>query len=88
MAKKDEAGNVIKDEYGHIEVVSVKIAEGVEFFPGGETLGKYCRIRGGAGVTYLPMEYNDNAGTIRYARLDVRRLDIDFEKHTNITQSK
>ena len=88
VAKKDEAGNVIKDEYGHIEVVSVKIAEGVEFFPGGETLGKYCRIRGGAGVTYLPMEYNDNAGTIRYARLDVRRLDIDFEKHTNITQSK
>ena len=88
VAKKDEAGNVIKDEYGNIEVVSVKIAEGVEFFPGGEALGKYCRIRGGAGVTYLPMEYNDNAGTIRYARLDVRRLDIDFEKHTNITQSK
>lgn len=89
VAKKDEAGNTIKDEYGRIQTESIPVAEGVEYFPLGETDGKFCKIRGKAGVTFLPMEYNDNqSGVVRFARLDVRRLDIDFEKHTNIAQSK
>ena len=88
VAKKDEAGNQVKDEYGRIETEEIEVVDGVEFFPGGEADGKYRVVRGGAGVTYLPMEYNDNAGTVRYATLRVRRTDIDYEKFTNITQSK
>ena len=85
---KDADGNVLKDEYGRILTTWTKVAEGVEFFPGGEADGKYYRIRGGAGVTYLPMQYNDNQGSVRYATLRVRRLDMDCEKFTNITQNK
>ena len=85
-AQKDANGNTIKDEYGRVQTVSVKIAEGVETFEGSD---KFCKIRGKAGVTYLPMEYQDNQGTVvRYAVLHVRRLDMDYEKFTNITQSK
>ena len=85
-AKKDENGNSIKDETGHYETVTVKVAEGVETFPGSD---KFCKIRGKAGVTYLPMEYQDNQGTVvRHAVLHVRRTDIDCEKFTTITQSK
>lgn len=85
---KDENGNTLKDEYGRIQTSSTKVADGVEFFPGGEPDGKYCRIRGNAGVTYLPLQYNDNQGSMRYATLRVRRLDMDYEKFTNITQNK
>ena len=88
VAKKDEYGNQIKDEFGRVETENIKVVEGVEFFPGGEEQGKYCKVRGGAGVTYLPMEYNDNQGSVRYATLRVRRTDMDYEKFTNITQSK
>ena len=88
VAKVDAAGNQVKDEYGRIETEEIEVVEGVEFFPGGEADGKYRVVRGGAGVTYLPMEYNDNAGTVRYATLRVRRTDIDCEKFTNITQNK
>jgi hypothetical protein len=87
-ALTDETGAQIKDEYGRIQTEDIKVAEGVEFFPGGEEQGKYCRVRGNAGVTYLPMEYNDNSGVVRYATLRVRRLDMDYEKFTNITQNK
>jgi hypothetical protein len=87
-ALTDENGAQIKDEYGRIQTETVKVAEGVEFFPGGEEQGKYCRIRGGAGITYLPMQYNDNQSTLRYATFRVRRLDMDYEKFTNITQNK
>ena len=85
VAKKDEYGNQVKDEYGRVQTTSVKIAEGVEYFEGSD---KFCKIRGGAGKTFLPMEYNDNQGSVRYAVLQVRRLDMDYEKFTNITQSK
>ena len=84
-AKKDENGNSIKDQYGNYEVETVKIAEGVETFKGSD---KFCKIRGNAGVTYLPMEYMDNQGTVRRAVLHVRRLDMDYAKVTRITQSK
>ena len=87
-AQKDEYGNQIKDEYGRVQTVDIKVAEGVEFFPGGELDGKYYKVRGNAGVTYLPMGYNDNSGVVRYATLRVRRTDINCEKFTNITQSK
>ncbi len=84
-AKKDENGNAIKDEYGHYDVETVKVAEGVETFEGSD---KFCKIRGGAGVTYLPMEYQDNqSGAVRYATLRIRRLDMDYEKFINITQN-
>ena len=85
VALKDEYGNTLKDEYGRVQTTSVKIAEGVEYFEGSD---KFCKIRGGAGKTFLPMEYNDNQGSVRYAVLQVRRLDMDYEKFTNITQSK
>lgn len=88
VAKKDEYGNQIKDEYGRIETEDIKVVEGIEFFPGGEADGKYYKVRGGAGVTYLPMEYNDNQGSVRYATLRVRRTDIDYELFTNISQNK
>lgn len=88
VAKKDEYGNQIKDEYGRIETEDIKVVEGIEFFPGGEEQGKYYKVRGGAGVTYLPMEYNDNQGSVRYATLRVRRTDIDYELFTNISQNK
>ena len=88
VAQKDEYGNQIKNEYGHILTEEVKVADGVESFPGGEKDGKYRVVRGGAGTTYLPMQYNDNQGVVRYATLRVRRTDIDFEKFINITQSK
>jgi hypothetical protein len=87
-ALTDENGQQIKDEYGRIQTENIKVVEGVEFFPGGEELGRYRRVRGGAGVTDLPMEYVDNQGTKRYATLRVRRLDMDYEKITNITQNK
>ena len=85
VAQKDEAGNVIKDEYGRVQTNSVKVAEGVAYFEGSD---KFCTVRGEAGATYLPMEYNDNHGNLRYAVLHVRRLDMDYEKFINITQSK
>ena len=88
VAQKDEYGNQIKDEYERVQTEQVKVAEGIEFFPGGEEQGKYYKVRGNAGVTYLPMQYNDNAGTVRYATFRVRRTDINFEVFTNITQSK
>ena len=88
VAATDAAGNQIKDEYGRVQTEEIKVVEGVEHFPGGEADGKYRVVRGNAGVTYLPMEYNDNAGTVRYATLRVRRTDMDYEKFTNITQSK
>ena len=88
VAKKDEYGQQIKDEFGRIETENIKVVDGVEFFPGGESDGKYQKVRGGAGVTYLPMEYNDNQGSVRYATLRVRRTDIDYELFTNITQNK
>ena len=84
-AQKDEYGQQIKDEYGRVQTVEVKVVEGVAFFEGTD---KYCTVRGGAGVTYLPMEYNDNQGNLRYATLRVRRLDMDYELFTNITQNK
>ena len=87
-AAKDEYGNQIKDEYGRVQTVNIKVVDGVEYFPGGEDDGKFRVVRGGAGVTYLPMEYNDTQGTVRYATLRVRRTDINYEKFTNITQSK
>ena len=88
VAQKDEYGNQIKDEWGRVQTEDIKVADGLEFFPGGDADGKYCRVRGGAGTTYLPMEYNDNAGSVRYATLRVRRTDIDYEKFINITQNK
>ena len=88
VAKKDEYGNQIKDEYGRIQTEQVKVASGVEYFPGGEEDGKFRVVRGSAGTTYLPMQYNDNAGVVRYATFRVRRTDMDYEKFTNITQSK
>ena len=84
-AAKDEYGNQIKDEYGRVQTVDIKVVEGVECFEGSD---KWKVVRGNAGVTYLPMEYNDNQGTVRYATLRVRRTDINYEKFTNITQSK
>lgn len=88
VAVKDEYGNQVKDEYGRVQTESIKVVEGVEFFPGGESDGKYCRVRGGAGVTYVPMQYNDNQGSQRFATFRVRRTDIDYEKFVNITQNK
>ena len=88
VAKKDEAGNQIKDEWGRVQTESIKVVDGVEYFEGGEADSKFCRVRGGAGATWLPMEYNDGAGKVRYATLRVRRLDMNYEKFTNITQSK
>ena len=85
VAKKDEYGNQIKDEYGRVQTEDIKVVEGVEYFGGSE---KWRVVRGGAGTTYLPMEYNDNQGSVRYATLRVRRTDMDYEKFTNITQSK
>lgn len=85
VALVDANGAQIKDEYGRIQTESIKIAEGVETFSGTD---KFCRVRGNAGSTFLPMEYNDNLGNLRYATLRVRRLDMDYEKFTNITQSK
>lgn len=85
VALKDEAGNQIKDEYGRIQTEDIKVVDGVSTFEGTE---KWQVVRGGAGVTYLPMEYNDNAGTVRYATFRIRRTDVDYEKFTNITQSK
>ena len=84
-AQKDEYGQQIKDEYGRVQTVEIKVVEGVAFFEGTD---KYCTVRGGAGVTYLPMEYNDNQGNQRFATLRVRRLDMDYELFTNITQNK
>lgn len=84
-AQKDEYGNQIKDEWGRVQTVDIKVVEGVEYFEGSD---KWKVVRGNAGVTYLPMEYNDNQGTVRYATLRVRRTDINYEKFTNITQSK
>ena len=84
-AAKDEYGNQIKDEFGRVQTVDIKVVEGVEYFDGSD---KWKVVRGNAGVTYLPMEYNDNQGAVRYATLRVRRTDIDCEKFTNITQSK
>ncbi len=83
--QKDEYGQTVKDEYGRVQTYEVKVAEGVEYFEGTD---KWCKIRGSAGATYLPMEYNDNQGSQRYASLRVRRLDMDYEIFTNITQSK
>lgn len=85
-AAKDEYGNQIKDEYGRIQTVETKVVDGVEYYEG--STDKWKVVRGNAGVTYLPMEYNDNQGVARYATLRVRRTDIDYEKFTNITQSK
>ena len=85
VAKKDEYGNQIKDEYGRIQTEDIKVVDGVEYFEGSD---KWRVVRGGAGTTYLPMEYNDNQGSVRYATLRVRRTDMDYEKFTNITQSK
>ena len=85
VAQKDEYGNQIKDEYGRVQTEEIKVVDGVEYFEGTE---KWRVVRGGAGVTYLPMEYNDNQGSVRYATLRVRRTDIDFELFTNITQNK
>jgi hypothetical protein len=88
-AKTDAAGNQIKDEYGRVETESFPVVEGVEYFPLGEEEGKFCKVRGKAGITFLPMEYMDNqSGAARYAVLHVRRLDINCEKWTNITQNK
>ncbi|MBQ5648196.1 MAG: hypothetical protein IIV16_03625 [Alistipes sp.] len=84
-AKKDEYGNSIKDEYGRYEYDKIYIAEGVEYFNGTD---KFCKVRGKAGTTFLPMEYQDNQGVVRYALLHVRRTDIDCEKWVNITQNK
>ena len=88
VAQKDEYGNQIKDEYGRVQTENIPIAEGVELFEGGEADLKYRKVRGKAGITYLPMQYNDNQGTQRYATFRVRRTDVDVEKFTNITQSK
>ena len=85
VAKKDEYGQQIKDEYGRIETENIKVVDGVEYFEGTD---KWRVVRGGAGVTYLPMEYNDNQGSVRYATLRVRRTDMDYELFTNITQNK
>ena len=85
-AAKDEYGNQIKDEYGRIQTVETKVVDGVEYYEG--STDKWKVVRGNAGVTYLPMEYNDNQGAVRYATIRVRRTDIDYEKFTNITQSK
>ena len=94
-AAKDEYGNQIKDEYGRVQTVDIPVAEGVELFDamaGGEEGSaqnlKYRVVRGKAGTTYLPMQYNDNAGSQRFATLRVRRTDMDYEKFINITQSK
>jgi hypothetical protein len=84
-AAKDANGQQIKDEYGRVQTVEVKVVDGVACFEGTD---KFCTVRGGAGVTYLPMEYNDNQGNLRYATLRVRRLDMDYELFTNITQNK
>ena len=85
VAKKDEYGQQIKDEYGRIETENIKVVDGVEYFEGTD---KWRVVRGGAGVTYLPMEYNDNQGSVRYATLRVYRTDMDYELFTNITQNK
>lgn len=85
VAVKDANGSQVKDEFGRIQVESIKVVEGVEYFEGSE---KFCKVRGGAGITYLPMEYNDNQNVLRYATLRVRRLDMDYELFTNITQNK
>ena len=85
VAKKDEYGQQIKDEFGRIETENIKVVDGVEYFEGTD---KWRVVRGGAGVTYLPMEYNDNQGSVRYATLRVYRTDMDYELFTNITQNK
>ena len=85
VAKKDEYGQQIKDEFGRIETEDIKVVDGVEYFEGTD---KWRVVRGGAGVTYLPMEYNDNQGSVRYATLRVYRTDMDYELFTNITQNK
>ena len=88
-AKKDEFGNPIKDELGNVETITAKGVEGVETFPvsEGEQTDKYRRVRGNAGKTYLPLEYQQNGTSLRYAVLRVRRLDIDYEKFMTITQN-
>lgn len=85
VAKKDANGNTIKDEFGRYETEKIYVAEGVEYYNGTD---KFYKVRGKAGVTFLPMEYQDNQGVMRYAILHVRRTDIDCEKWCNISQNK
>ena len=93
VAKKDEKGNTMKDEFGNVIVEKVYVAEGVEIFVGGAdgsdgSNAQYCKVKG-TGIVFLPMEYMDNNGsTIRYATLHVRRTDMDVERVTEIQQSK
>ena len=85
VAKKDASGSKIMDENGYYLYDEVKVVEGVEYFKGSTT--KWCKVRGNAGITYVPMEYNENKGVKRYARIYLRRTDTGEYRVMNITQN-
>ena len=85
VVKKDENGKEVYDEEKQVYVYDyVKVAEGVETFAGSE---KFCKIRGNAGITFVPMEYTENKGTKRYAVVRLYRSDTGEERIMNIVQN-
>lgn len=86
--QKDENGKYIRGEDDVTILYDYQyVAEAVEYFVGSST--KLCKVRGKAGVTYLPLEYNDNNGTVpRYATFHIKRTDTGEERVMYITQSK
>lgn len=83
VPQKDESGNNIMDENGYYLYNEVKVAEGVETFEGSS---KFCTVRGNAGVTFVPMEYTENKGSLRYATVYVRRTDTGEMRVMNVVQ--
>lgn len=82
---RDDMNNIVKDEDGNTVYVTVTAVEGLEFFEGSD---RYCKVRGKAGTTFLPMGYMDNIGSDRYAMFTVRRTDADFQRDMIIKQVK
>jgi hypothetical protein len=83
--QKDAEGNYIKGEDDLTILYNYSyIAEAVEYFEGSTT--KLCKVRGKAGVTYLPLEYSTNSTSMRYATFHIKRLDTGEERVMYITQ--
>lgn len=83
-ARKGADGKPLKDEMGNVITDKTYIVEGVEKFKGTD---KFCKVRG-SGSVYLPLQFNNNQTTVRYATFYVRRLDTGETCVMNIRQSK
>lgn len=84
--KKDADGKEMKDDDDVTYLYDYHyVAEGVEYFEGSTT--KFRKVRGNAGVIYLPLEYSENKGSKRYAVFHIRRTDTGESRTMYITQN-